>query len=49
MSLMIVFTWTNSAEPIGVAPITPIMYVRNKNSNIQGRPLNVIKVIVYTL
>ena len=31
--------------PIGVAPITQVLHVRNKNSNIQGRSLNVIKVI----
>ena len=30
---------------IGVAPITQITYVRHKNGNIQGRSLNVIKVI----
>ena len=35
-------------ESIGVAPITLITHVRNKNSNIQGRSLNVIKVIFHT-
>ena len=29
---------------IGVAPITQPTHVRNKNSNIQGRSLNVVKV-----
>ena len=29
---------------IGVAPITQAMHMHNKNSNIQGRSLNVIKV-----
>ena len=33
-------TWTHN----GVAPITQVTHVRNKNSNIQGRSLNVIKV-----
>ena len=33
---------------IGVAPITHVMHVRNKNSNIQGS-LNVIKVIFHTI
>ena len=28
---------------IGVAPITQVSHMRNKNSNIQGRSLNVIK------
>ena len=30
---------------IGVAPTTQVTHVRNKNSNIQGGSLNVIKVI----
>ena len=34
---------------IGIAPITLVTYVRNKNSNIQGRSLNVIKVICHTI
>ena len=29
-------------QPIGAAPITKVMHVRNKNSNIQGRTPNVI-------
>ena len=33
---------------IGVAPITQVKHMRNKNSNIQGRSLNVIKVIFHT-
>ena len=33
---------------IGVAPITQVTHVRNKNSNIQGS-LNVIKVIVHAI
>ena len=33
---------------IGVAPITQVTQVRNKNSNIQGRSLYVIKVIFHT-
>ena len=35
--------------PIGVAPITLVKHVRNKISNIQGRSLNVIKVIFHTI
>ena len=35
--------------PIGVAPITLVRHVRNKISNIQGRSLNVIKVIFHTI
>ena len=31
-----------ATEDIGVALITQVMHVRNKNSNIQGRSLNVI-------
>ena len=34
---------------IGVAPITHVTHVRDKNSNIQGRSLNVIKVIFHTI
>ena len=34
---------------VGVAPITQVTQVRNKNSNIQGRSLNVIKVIFHTI
>ena len=34
---------------IGVAPITQITHVRNKNSNIQGRSLNAIKVIFHII
>ena len=33
-----------SKKSIGVAPITQVTHVRNKNSNIQGRSLNVKKV-----
>ena len=39
----------NSVLTIGVAPITQDTHVRNKNSNIQGRSLNVIKVIFHTI
>ena len=34
---------------IGVAPITQVTHMHNKNSNIQERSLNVIKVIFHTL
>ena len=34
---------------IGIAPITQVTHVRNNNSNIQGRSLNVIYVIFHTL
>ena len=34
---------------IGIAPITHIRHVRNKNSNNQGRSPNVIKVIFHTI
>ena len=34
---------------IDVAPITQVTHVRNINNNIQGRSLNVIKVIFYTI
>ena len=34
---------------IGVATIAQVMHVGNKNSNIQGRSLNVIKVIFHTI
>ena len=37
-----------SMRCIGVAPITQIMHVRNINSNIQGKSLNVVKLIFYT-
>ena len=33
---------------ISVAPITQVTLVRNKNSNIQGRSLNVIKMIFHS-
>ena len=33
----------------GIAPITLVINVHNKNSNIQGRSLNVIKMIFYTI
>ena len=37
-------------EPsIGVVPITQVTHVRYKNSNIQGRSLNVIKIMGYSL
>ena len=32
---------------IDVAPITQVMHMRNKNSNIQGRSLNVISDFPY--
>ena len=32
---------------IGVAPIKQVTHVRNKNSNIQGRSLNLISVFPY--
>ena len=32
----------------GVASITQVTHVRNKNSNIQGKSLNVIKVLFHT-
>ena len=39
----------NVTKPvIGVAPITQVTYMRNKNNNNQGRSLNVIKVIFHT-
>ena len=34
---------------IGVAPFTQPTHVRDKNSNIQGRSPNVVKVIFHTL
>ena len=34
---------------IGVVSITQVTQMRNKNSNIQGRSLNVIKVIFHTI
>ena len=34
---------------ISVAPITQVMHVRNKNSNIQGRSLNAIKMIFHSI
>ena len=34
---------------IGVASFTQVTHVRNKNSKIQGRSLNVIKVIFHTI
>ena len=33
----------------GVAPITQVIHVRNRNSNIQVRPHNVIKVFLHTI
>ena len=33
----------------GVAPITQVTHMHNKKSNIQGRSLNVIKVIFHTI
>ena len=38
-----------SKQSIGVAPITQVTHVRNKNSNIQGRSLYVIYVIFNTI
>ena len=34
---------------IGVAPITQVTHVRNKNSNIKGRSLDRIEVIFHTI
>ena len=34
---------------ISVAPIAQVTYVRNKNSNIQGRSLNAIKMIFHSI
>ena len=34
---------------ISVAPITQVTYMRNKNGNIQGRPLNAIKMIYHSI
>ena len=39
----------NGRNIIGVAPITQYTHMRNKNSNIQGGSLNVIKVIFHTI
>ena len=36
-------------DVIGIAPITQVTHVRNKNSSIQGRSLKVIKAIFHTL
>ena len=38
-----------AANNIGVAPIRQVTHMRNKNSNIQGSSLNVIKEIFYTI
>ena len=40
---------SDSMWNIGVAPITQVTHVRYKNSNIQGRSFNVIKVIFHTM
>ena len=46
-------TWLYSSlikfKVIGVATITQVMHVRNKNSNIQGRSLNALKAILHTI
>ena len=34
---------------IGIAPITQVTHMHNKNSNIQGRSPNVIKVLFHTI
>ena len=39
----------SSLNCIGVAPITQVTHVRNKNSDFQGRSLNVIKVVFHTI
>ena len=46
---MIIYQARHEEKNIGVAPITQVMHVRNKNSNIHGRSLNVIKVIFHTI
>ena len=40
---------SDHVEFIGVAPITQVRHMRNENSNIQGRSLNVIKVIFHSI
>ena len=39
----------DSSIYIGVTPFTQVTHARNKNSNIQGRSLKVIKVIFHTI
>ena len=39
----------NSVDPICVVPIRQATQVHNKNSNIQERSINVIKVIFHTI
>ena len=44
-----VWVYSTCVIDIGVATITQVTHVRNKNSNIQGRSLNVIKVSFHTI
>ena len=48
---VIPFQLNNLTVTLGsdVAPFTQVTHKRNKNRNIQGRSLNVIKVIFYTI
>ena len=48
-AVAIAFLRLNLIAIIGVAPITQVRHVHNKISNIQGRSLNVIKVIFHTM
>ena len=43
-----VIFWSNGLN-IGVAPIMQVTHVANKNSNSQGRSLNVMKVIFHAI
>ena len=45
----IIYNGPSKVYCIGVAPITQVTHVRNKNSNIQGRSLNVIKSIFQSI
>ena len=48
-SCYVFFLYPDDNDNIGVAPITQATHVRNEKSNIQGRSLNVIKVIFHTI
>ena len=39
----------SQVQYIGVAPITQVTHMRNKNNNNQGRSPNVVKVIFHTI
>ena len=47
--MIMAFISSMKRKRIGIAPVTQLTHVRNKNSNIKGGSLNAIKLIFHTI